>query len=122
MRSLVVVFLVATVVLLARSSGAQEPGCAAPQEGAQIELTESGGSYVKLEWRAAGEGATRLQLSTSAGFEKTLLIDRAVVGGRTQLYGLEAGTYHWRVLDGAGEGDAELCRASFEIVARPKPE
>jgi hypothetical protein len=122
MRKFVVAFLVAAVALPGRSGRAEEPGCTAPSDGVRIEVGEQGGSYVKLEWRAAGEGRTRLQLSVDAGFEKPLLIDRAVVGYRTQLYGLEAGTYHWRVLAGAEEGDPELCRASFDVVPRPKPE
>lgn len=118
MRSSLFAVTLAGAVVVGGSSGAEETRCTGPKDGARFEMTERGGSHVQLEWRSAGAEAKRLQISTDAGFEKPLLFDRAVFSSRTQLRGMEAGTYHWRVLDGG----AELCRASFDVVPHPKAE
>jgi hypothetical protein len=92
----------------------------APTEDARIESEGPGRSSVRIEWAGGSAGAkVRLQLSADPEFDQ-LVIDRELPCCDARLRNLEAGRYHWRILDAAA--DAEQCRSSFEIVGRPHQE
>lgn len=105
--------LVMTTGLLAVNAVAQDSECIAPRDEERFEFEDPVRSTIRLEWRAPREDAkVRLQMSSDPEFGR-LVFDREICC-ETRLRSLEVGRYHWRVMD----GDAEVCRASFEVARR----
>ena len=119
MRTLLGALVITTGAFAVVPALAQESDCVAPSDGTRFEFEDPTGSTIRLEWRASRDGAKlRIQLSDDGEFGR-LLIDREMCC-EAKLRSLDVGRYHWRVMD--VDAEAEQCRASFEIVAIPKPE